>query len=48
MMQLTISMIKCLFLITTKTITIGMAFFESHDWNTGFVCWTLLLCLTVR
>ena len=25
-----------------------MAFFESHDWNTGFVCWTLLLCLVVR
>jgi len=27
---------------------LGMAFFESHDWNTGFVCWTLLLCLVVR
>jgi len=27
---------------------LGMAFFESHDWNTGFVCWTLLLCLSVR
>ena len=27
---------------------LGMAFFESHDWNTGFVGWTLLLCLVVR
>jgi len=27
---------------------LGMAFFESHDWSTGFVCWTLLLCLGVR
>ena len=27
---------------------LGMAFFEEHDWNTGFVCWTLVFILGVR
>ena len=27
---------------------LGMAFFEKHVWNTGFICWTLVFCLIVR
>ena len=27
---------------------LGMAFFEKHVWNTGFVCWTLFIITIVR
>ena len=27
---------------------LGMAFFEKHVWNTGFVCWTLFIITVVR
>ena len=27
---------------------LGMAFFEEHVWNTGFVCWTLFFIIGVR